>query len=116
MIHDFIEQQNSDLENCDLNITFNNDIPDVQVNLGCDAFKSALQNIFNNACQAAGDAINLNIDLVQNQSDQIQLTITDDGPGIPDSIKSRIFEPFVTTRTNGTGLGLAVVGLVQIDG
>ena len=112
VICDFIEQQNSDLENCDLNITFNNEIPDVQVNLSGDAFKSALQNIFNNACQAAGDAINLNIDLVQNQSDQIQLTITDDGPGIPDSIKSRIFEPFVTTRTNGTGLGLAVVDAV----
>jgi len=112
LIDDVIEQQHADLEKCDLNITFKNEIPDVQVNLSRDAFKSALQNIFNNACQAGGDAINLNIDLVQNQSDQIQLTITDDGPGIPDSVKSRIFEPFVTTRTNGTGLGLAVVDAV----
>ncbi len=112
VINDFIKQQNSDLENCDLNITFNNEIPDVQVNLSCDAFKSALQNIFNNACQAGGNAINLKIHLLQNQSDQIQLIITDDGPGIPDLIKSRLFEPFVTTRVNGTGLGLAVVDAV----
>jgi two-component system, sensor histidine kinase FlrB len=112
VINDFIEQQNSDLENCDLNITFKNEIPDAQVNLSCDAFKSALQNIFNNACQAGDNSINLNIHLLQNQSDQIQLNITDDGPGIPDAIKSRLFEPFVTTRINGTGLGLAVVDAV----
>jgi two-component system, sensor histidine kinase FlrB len=112
VINDFIEQQHAELENCNLKITFNNKISDVQVNLSCDAFKSVLQNIFNNACQAGGDDINLNIDLQHNQSDQIQLKITDDGPGIPDSIKPRIFEPFITTRTRGTGLGLAVVDAV----
>lgn len=112
VIKDFIEQQESALENCELNICFNNQIPDAQVNLGCDAFKSALQNIFNNACQAGEVTVNLNIDLLQNQSDQVQLIITDDGPGIPESIKPRLFEPFVTTRTNGTGLGLAVVDAV----
>ncbi len=99
-------------ENCSLNITFDNRTTDVHVNLSCDAFKSALQNIFNNACQAAAGAVNLNVDLQHNQSDQIQLKITDNGPGIPDSIKSRIFEPFITTRTSGTGLGLAVVDAV----
>jgi len=112
VISDFIEQQHIELENCNLKISFNNKIPDTQVNLSCDAFKSALQNIFNNACQAAADDVNLNIDLQHNQSNQIQLKITDDGPGIPDSIKPRIFEPFITTRTSGTGLGLAVVDAV----
>jgi len=112
VISDFIEQQHTELENCNLKISFNNKIPDTQVNLSCDAFKSALQNIFNNACQAAADDVNLNIDLQHNQSNQIQLKITDDGPGIPDSIKPRIFEPFITTRTSGTGLGLAVVDAV----
>ncbi len=112
VISDFIDQQHDEMENCSLNITFNNNISDMQVNLSCDAFKSALQNILNNACQAAGDAVNLNIDLQHNQSDQILLKITDNGPGIPDSIKSRIFEPFITTRTSGTGLGLAVVDTV----
>jgi two-component system, sensor histidine kinase FlrB len=112
VIHDFIEQQHAELEKCELNITFKNEIKDAQVNLSCDAFKSALQNIFNNACQAGGNAINIEIHLSQTQSDQIQLMISDDGPGIPDSIKSRMFEPFVTTRINGTGLGLAVVDAV----
>jgi two-component system, sensor histidine kinase FlrB len=112
VVNDFIEQQESELENCQLNIKFENHIEDAKVNLATDAFKSALQNILNNACQAANDAINLHIELSSNGSEQVQLKITDDGPGIPDSVKSRIFEPFITTRTNGTGLGLAVVDSV----
>jgi two-component system, sensor histidine kinase FlrB len=112
VISDVIEQQHTELENCNLKITFNNKVSDAQVNLSRDAFKSALQNLFNNACQAGGDVVNLIIDLEQLQSEQIQLRIIDDGPGIPDSVKTRIFEPFITTRTSGTGLGLAVVDAV----
>jgi signal transduction histidine kinase len=41
----------------------------------------------------------------------VQVTITDDGPGIPEDIQSRIFDPFFTTKDigKGTGLGLEVV-------
>ena len=39
---------------------------------------------------------------------QYDVIVADSGPGIPDDIKERIFEPFVTTNTTGTGLGLAI--------
>lgn len=39
---------------------------------------------------------------------QVEVTISDSGPGIPDEIRERIFEPFVTTKQQGTGLGLAI--------
>ena len=39
---------------------------------------------------------------------QIEITITDSGPGIPEEVRGHIFEPFVTTKKTGTGLGLAI--------
>ncbi len=42
----------------------------------------------------------------------LEFSVTDNGPGIPDEIRSHVFEPFVTTRTNGSGLGLALVAKI----
>jgi signal transduction histidine kinase len=38
-----------------------------------------------------------------------QVSIQDSGPGIPPEVKERIFEPFVTSRPTGNGLGLTIV-------
>lgn len=40
---------------------------------------------------------------------RVHFCVEDDGPGIGDDIRARMFEPFFTTRPDGTGLGLAVV-------
>ena len=45
----------------------------------------------------------------------LQIEITDDGPGIPPEIANDIFEPFVSGRENGTGLGLALVSKIISD-
>jgi nitrogen fixation/metabolism regulation signal transduction histidine kinase len=39
----------------------------------------------------------------------VQLTVEDNGPGIPAALMDNLFEPYVTTREKGTGLGLAIV-------
>lgn len=45
----------------------------------------------------------------------LQIEIIDDGPGLPPSIADEVFEPFVSGRENGTGLGLALVSKLVAD-
>jgi two-component system, NtrC family, nitrogen regulation sensor histidine kinase GlnL len=53
----------------------------------------------------------------------LYVAVRDNGPGIPDDIRPHLFEPFVTSRANGSGLGLALVakivgdhrGLIEVD-
>ena len=42
----------------------------------------------------------------------LQIEIIDDGPGLPEHIANDVFEPFVSGRENGTGLGLALVSKI----
>lgn len=69
----------------------------------------AMLNVLINAIDAVqpGGRIFL---IVTDESDKINIEVTDDGQGIPEEIKNRIFEPFFTTKPvgSGTGLGLSI--------
>ena len=72
---------------------------------------SALQNLINNAIQAMPEGGRLTLSL-HRENTLLELGVRDSGPGIEPSIQPRLFEPFVTSREAGTGLGLAVVQAV----
>ena len=74
-----------------------------------DALRGALQNLINNADQAGSRRIIIGARRVE---DNVCITVSDNGPGIPDALLPRIFDAFFTTRPQGTGLGLAVVQAV----
>ena len=74
------------------------------------ALHQVLLNLMTNAAEALtginDPAIVIDISTIQGRT---RITITDNGPGIPDAHKYDIFKPFFTTRSDGTGLGLNIV-------
>ncbi|ANO51043.1 sensor histidine kinase [Woeseia oceani] len=72
------------------------------------ALKGALLNLLDNALIASGDEGRVDLGAWRD-ADRICLTVSDNGCGIPENELGRVFEPFFTTRPQGTGLGLAVV-------
>ncbi len=73
-----------------------------------DALLGAIMNLAGNAIQHGPQGVSLQITLRETQRNWIELIVCDDGPGIPQDIRDRVFDPFFTTSNEGTGLGLAV--------
>ncbi|WP_087519123.1 PAS domain-containing sensor histidine kinase [Pseudomonas sp. M30-35] len=94
----------------------------MQVRWQCDSYNGELLcnrdtlvgtalNLVENAIQASGREARLKIHLYS-RANTLRLCISDDGPGIDALTLARLGEPFFTTKTTGTGLGLAVVKAV----
>lgn len=94
-------------------LTTDNGVNDGYVYGSQAALVSAMNNLLNNARQACGDSgkISVSAQFVQDNKQQtwIDVCVEDNGPGIAAAEQDKILTPFYTTRSNGTGLGLAVV-------
>jgi PAS domain S-box-containing protein len=82
------------------------------------AIEQIFTNLIGNAIQAiqnedttASGTMAIKIQSLRNMGErhQVEVSVSDTGPGIPDDIRERIFEPFFTTKKGGTGIGLAIV-------
>lgn len=89
----------------------------IKVNVSCEGelivdaeptiLKRVLSNIVLNAVQAMPEGGTLTVKGMR-EGDEVVLSVTDTGKGIPEELKDRIFEPLFTTKAKGIGLGLAV--------
>ena len=86
-------------------------IPPVGADIDARNLESAIYNLLLNACQAVTRSTHVpevNVHLTEGD-EQICVTISDNGPGIPASVRRTLFDPFVTAgKPNGTGLGLTL--------
>lgn len=76
--------------------------------------RRALVNLTDNAIQAAPDGSEVVIAAAVREK-ILQISVHDDGPGIPADSRTRLFTPYFSTRTHGTGLGLAIVRRIAED-
>ena len=81
-----------------------------------DQLKEVLINLLTNACEAmkSGGAIVIQEKetFLQSIGQVITIQVSDNGPGIPESIQDKIFQPFFTTKEEGTGLGLSIAARI----
>jgi nitrogen fixation/metabolism regulation signal transduction histidine kinase len=69
-------------------------------------FKRALFNLLNNAWQSASPPPPTHVTL--GIAEHIEIHVTDEGPGVEPESRAHLFEPYFTTKTSGTGLGLMI--------
>ncbi len=91
-------------------------LPPVHADFG--ELRQAFVNLALNAMEAMGKGGRLWVETRASEDGAaVEVSIRDNGPGIPPEIRSKIFDPFFTTKEKGTGLGLSVVyGIVQRHG
>src|SRR5690606_7271675 len=80
--------------------------------------RQALSNLVRNALEACAGAGIAPVVVLRGAVDHtgrtLRIAVVDNGPGIDPSMRERVFRPFVTTRPDGTGLGLALVQKIVV--
>jgi PAS domain S-box-containing protein len=74
--------------------------------------KQVFLNLLLNALQAVGDCGNIRL-VTQARGGWAEVRVEDNGPGIPEDVIDRVFDPFFTTRPTGEGLGLGLAQCYQ---
>lgn len=81
---------------------------DLRVEADAPMLREAFVNLLENACRAARSRVEAAVGVRPGAAGvEAIVSVADDGPGIPAEVRARLFEPFVTSAPDGTGLGLA---------
>jgi two-component system nitrogen regulation sensor histidine kinase NtrY len=92
------------------------DLPIPRMHLDRQQIKQAMINLVDNAIAAVKGRGQVEIKLVYHHGrDRLRIEVSDNGPGISDTDKSRLFEPNFSTKKAGTGLGLTIVNTIVAD-
>jgi PAS domain S-box-containing protein len=80
--------------------------------------RQALSNLCRNAFEACDQARVVPRIVIEGQRDMthglLRISVSDNGPGVPEDVADRVFRPFFTTKAHGTGLGLALVQKIVV--
>ena len=88
-----------------------------RVRADADQLKQVFINLLDNAAEVMADGGEIHLSAaVEGDADgrtMVVVRIRDTGPGMPDDVRQRVFEPFYTTKEEGTGLGLCIAARIM---
>jgi two-component system sensor histidine kinase FlrB len=114
-----VEQVDAQLQQTNIALTFTNNIDQAEILGNATAIVGGITNLISNAMQALADSDQADPRILFSVEKTIKegqayaaFSVQDNGDGLAQSNVSNLFEPFYTTKSQGTGLGLAVVNTV----
>jgi len=122
-LHNVLEQTlsllDSELKNRDIKVVREYRLLDPNIHGDGAQLKQVFLNVLLNSIQAMekGGRVVISTSVTPNRADFVNILLSDTGPGIPASSLPRVFDPFYTTKENGTGIGLSIsYGIVSRHG
>jgi two-component system sensor kinase FixL len=92
-----------------LNIVAQDGSEDVTIRADRIQIQQVLLNLLRNAAEAIADQEQQEIRLVTEvRNDSVEISVIDNGPGLSEEVQAKLFQPFVSTKTTGMGLGLSI--------
>ncbi len=92
-------------------------LPCSEIQADADQMVQVVTNLLQNAVDACRDVERPQVRVAIHPlgTTHVELTVEDNGPGVPAAIRDRLFEPYVTGKPSGTGLGLAIVQRIVLE-
>ncbi|MFO8071881.1 MAG: ATP-binding protein, partial [Polyangia bacterium] len=94
-----------------LEISLGSGLESIPIDAG--QIRRALINLLRNSTEALGDSGEIRVDTMR-EGEETRLSVSDDGPGVPEQNREQIFETFYSTKSSGTGLGLPMVRQIAL--
>jgi two-component system nitrogen regulation sensor histidine kinase NtrY len=100
-----------------IELSFKHDPPSLTVVADEDMIDQALINLIRNSANALADTQNarITVNAYTDRKQRTVLEVQDNGPGVPEDLADKIFIPFFTTQTQGSGVGLALVRYIMLS-
>jgi two-component system sensor kinase FixL len=90
-------------------IALDGNLPNVSVLADKIQIQQVVLNLLRNGAEAVADQSERALAiLVEVREDELQIGVADNGPGLPEKVQAKLFQPFVSTKETGMGLGLSI--------
>jgi len=99
-----------------VSIKFEDSAPDIRILADKIEIQQVLTNLLRNAAEAVADREHPSIAVRTEVRDgTVRVSVSDNGPGLPDQVQAKLFQPFVTTKKTGMGVGLSISHSIITD-